>query len=273
MDYYPEPFFLNANGRRLFCVRPKASGAAAERSILILPPFAEEMNRVRHYLTRVSKSLLDEGFTVLNLDLSSTGDSSGEFSEARVSHWLEDIAAAAAHLAGDANPLSILGIRGGALFLPTLLSNKALNIGKVCLLEPLNSGGQLLNEFLRVRVAKSVFEGTKETVSSLATVLENGDSLEVAGYQLSTGLYNELLELSLEDQDFCLDEPGLVIGCMRAVTDARVKKLEHAVSTWRCAANSFNITALEIEPFWANDLANVDQALDTEITNYFSNSR
>ncbi len=272
MDYYPEPFFIDANGRRLFCMRPKADDGQTLRPILVLPPFAEEMNRVRHYLTRVSARLLKRGFTVLNLDLSSTGDSSGKFSEARVSHWLEDIAEAAAHISVPASPLGILGIRGGALFLPTFMNETTLDVGKVCLIEPISTGGQLLNEFLRVRVAKSVFEGTKETVSSLATLLENGAELEVAGYQLSSGLYNELLELSLETQDFDPKERGLVIGCMRKVSDTRINKLEHAVSAWRSHGDKFDVAALEIEAFWANDLANIDNTLDNAIADYFSSA-
>lgn len=272
MDYYPEPFFLNANGRRLFCMRPKSNDANVMRPILVLPPFAEEMNRVRHYLTRVSARLLENGFSVLNLDLSCTGDSSGKFSESTVAHWLEDIIAAARHISDDSSPLGLLGIRGGALFLPTIMNQATLNIGKVCLVEPISSGGQLLNEFLRVRVAKSVFEGTKETVSSLATMLENGDHLEVAGYKLSPSLYNELLELSLETQEFSLKDRGLVIGCMRKASAARANKLEHTVNAWRCSTDAFDTSPLEIESFWANDLADVDGVLDDEIANYFSST-
>ena len=121
-----------------------------------------------------------------------------------------------------------------------------------------------------MRVAKSVFEGTKETVSSLATVLENGENLEVAGYKLSSSLYHDLLELSLESQSFSLPTRGLVIGCMRAVNDARIKKLEHSVSAWNCPENTFSTTALEIGPFWANDLVNVDSELDVAILDFFS---
>lgn len=272
MDYHPEPFFLNANGRRLFCTRPKSDDGEMPRPILVLPPFAEEMNRVRRYITRISKILVERGFSVLNVDLSSTGDSSGKFSESRVSHWLEDIDAAAAYV-GKSGPLDVLGIRGGALFLPTMLNQSSATIGKICLIEPISTGAQLLNEFLRVRVAKSVFEGTKETVSSLATLLENGENLEIGGYQLSASLYNELLELSLEAQEFSLTERGLVIGCMRRVSDARINKLKHAVDAWQCAADTFDISALEIESFWANDLANVSSALDDTIVNYFSSAK
>ena len=90
-------------------------------------------------------------------------------------------------------------------------------------------------------------------MSSLATLLEDGYSLEVAGYKLSSSLYYELLELSLEAEPFNLNQTGLVIGCMRVMNEARIKKMHHLVSEWQCPADSFQIKALQIEPFWASD--------------------
>ena len=270
MDIRPAPFFLNVGNHRLFVTRWQKNGSDAA-PILLLPPFAEEMNRVRRYVAELSKQLLGAGYTLWQLDLSCTGDSSGKFSAARVSHWQQELVAAVEQITDEGkSPPGILAIRGGSLFLPSLVKNTAANIGKVCLIEPISTGGQLLNEFLRIRVAKSIFEGTKETVSSLATLLEDGDSLEVAGYKLSSSLYHELLELSLESESFSLQQPGLVIGCMRVLNEARVKKLQHAISEWQCPAESFQAKALQIEPFWASELANVDSSLDDAIIEYFT---
>ena len=270
MDIVPAPFFLEVDNRQLFATRWQADNADT-KPILLLPPFAEEMNRVRRYVSELSKKLLAAGFTLWTVDLSCTGDSSGKFSASRVDHWQADLLAVLEHISGpERKPCDLLGIRGGSLFLPALASSSTANIDNVCLVEPISTGGQLLNEFLRIRVAKSIFEGTKETVSSLATLLEDGDSLEVAGYKLSSSLYHELLELSLEAVPFKLDKKGLVIGCMRTLNEARLKKLDHTVSEWQCPAQTFETEALQVEPFWANELARASADLDESIIKYFS---
>ena len=270
MDMRPAPFFLEVDKRRIFVTRWQI-GEADAKPILLLPPFAEEMNRIRRDVSELSKRLLQAGLTLWTVDLSCTGDSSGKFSASRVSQWQEELVAVLGHASGSNNvPCGLLGIRGGSLFVPSLLENPSLNIEKVCLVEPISTGGQLLNEFLRIRVAKSIFEGTKETVSSLATLLEDGDSLEVAGYKLSSSLYHELLELSLEAAPFMLKTPGLVIGCMRTLNEARLKKLDHTVSEWQCPAQSFQTKALEVEPFWANEVAQPSTALGETIIDYFT---
>ena len=102
-------------------------------SILLLPPFAEEMNRVRRYITHLSSRLLAAGYTLWIADLSCTGDSTGKFSAARVGEWQEDLTAVIHHICGPDNPINLLGIRGGSLFLPSLATNENVNIAQVCL--------------------------------------------------------------------------------------------------------------------------------------------
>ena len=272
MEITPAPFFLEVDGRQLFVTRWQ-TGQTDAKPILLLPPFAEEMNRVRRFASELSKKLLTAGYTLWTVDLSCTGDSSGKFSASKVNEWQGDLLAALNYVQASENlSCDLLAIRGGSLFLPNLLEQSTTEIRKVCLVEPISTGGQLLNEFLRIRVAKSIFEGTKETVSSLATLLEDGDSLEVAGYKLTSGLYHELLELSLESNPFALATQGLVIGCMRTMNDARLKKLEHMVSEWQCPAQSFKTKALPVEPFWATETARTTEELDNLIIEYYVES-
>ena len=60
MDIRPAPYFLNVGNHRLFVTRWQADGADAA-PILLLPPFAEEMNRVRRYVAELSKNYLTQG--------------------------------------------------------------------------------------------------------------------------------------------------------------------------------------------------------------------
>ena len=57
-------------------------------------PFAEEANRTRKMANLLAEDLSSTGTGTLLFDYSSTGDSSGAFSEARWDHWIADGCAA-----------------------------------------------------------------------------------------------------------------------------------------------------------------------------------
>ena len=63
-----------------------------------LPPFAEEMNHSRRMATLQAHRLAALGIDVLVVDLFGTGDSAGDFADARWETWQEDAKAAVAWL-------------------------------------------------------------------------------------------------------------------------------------------------------------------------------
>jgi len=62
-------------------------------TILVIPPFAEEMNKVRASITWLSNLLIENGFAVLVPDFYGTGDSAGDFEDACVETWIGDLQA------------------------------------------------------------------------------------------------------------------------------------------------------------------------------------
>ena len=93
-----EAFFLNGSAGRLFAllIRPNGSQAApVSRSVLYCPPFAEEANRTRRAAVLLGRRLADIGVASLIVDPYGTGDSEGDFSDARLSIWQDDLGIAA----------------------------------------------------------------------------------------------------------------------------------------------------------------------------------
>ena len=78
----PEPFFLDRASGSLFAIHHRA-GAAPCGTVLFIPPFAEEMNRARRMVALQARDLAAAGWDVLQLDLFGTGDSQGDFGDAR----------------------------------------------------------------------------------------------------------------------------------------------------------------------------------------------
>lgn len=177
--------FLDINGRRLFCLRLRND--AARWRVLVLPPFAEELNKCRRMIALCARALAAEHCDVLWPDLYGTGDSSGEFEDARWDDWRADVAALAAWHAR-ALPLAasaVLAVRSGALLVDALPLRAE---GCVVLWQPVLDGARFVQQFLRLRVMSARMSGGTETIAQLEQQLAAGASLEVAGYSLSGAL-------------------------------------------------------------------------------------
>lgn len=188
-----QAFFLTSSARDLFCVywsseplRTRAPG------VLLLPPLVEEMNQVRSFHGRLARRLAASGFGVLECDLSATGDSAGEFVNASWSDWIEDVRAAYDWLAERSGRVHVVAVRSAALHLDRLGPDSSRPVGRACLVEPVLDGDSMLAEFLRIKVARSLFEERRETLVSLRAQLEAGATIEVAGYELSCTMYRDL---------------------------------------------------------------------------------
>lgn len=192
------PFFLNVESNRLFCVyhEPKHSETAPV-GVLLLPPFAEEMNQSRSFHASLARMLSGSGISSLMFDLSGTGDSSGEFRDADWTRWQRETLAAYQWLSQVTSTVYLFALRSAGLLLSSFESKLSGRFGGVYVVEPMLTGERLFADFLRIKVARSMFEGRRDTVDSLRRQLNTGATLEVGGYELSSKLYRELNAASL----------------------------------------------------------------------------
>jgi len=181
-----EPFTL---GPRLRCIAEPANGNA-RGIVLLLPPFAEEMNKSRRMCALLARRLAADGWRVVRIDLFGCGDSAGSFREATWKQWCEDLRTELdRHLSG-APCLWLWGLRAGALFVPELLV--AAPHANLLLWQPVLSGQTHLSQFLRLRAAAKMLGAGKADEPSPARSLASGAVVEVAGYELPPGVASGL---------------------------------------------------------------------------------
>ena len=189
-----EAFYLPASPGRRFCLFHPASDARARCGALVyVHPFAEEMNKSRRMAALQAKAMTAAGYSVLQIDLHGCGDSSGDFGDATWESWIADVMLACAWLEERSAVAPWLwGLRSGCLLAGEAAARSAAP-SRLLLWQPVVSGKQFLQQFLRLRLAGEMLEGkSKGQMDALREQLARGESLEIAGYSLSPGLVSGL---------------------------------------------------------------------------------
>lgn len=229
-------------------------GLGTGRSVLVVPPFAEEMNKSRRAIAQLADGLATCGIATVLPDLGGTGDSDGEFCDADWDAWRRDIVATAAWADAEGWPVgAMLGIRLGCVLAAEAVREMPGPISHTVFWAPILDGRAYLTQFLRLRVAATmVSDGPAETTSSLRSRMTAGDALEVAGYALGPRLAQQIDHIRLADAI----SPALGELCWMEVTRTDPPTMPEAagraIDKARASAARISPLAVAGEPFWAS---------------------
>lgn len=259
------PFFLDLPSRRLFALLfHPAPTTIMQGVILHFPAFAEEMNKSRAMVVAQARSMADEGYIVLLPDYFGTGDSSGDFSEASWQDWLEGMRYCLNWLQSQYDAqITLWGLRLGALMALELASEETTNISRLVLWNPVLQGEQFMVQFLRLRLVNSMMYGdAKEKVTDLKQRLEQDEVLEIAGYQLSAALFQQVS--ALKAKTFELSSVSEVLWTDVATT---IKPLavpaQVLVDQWRATGIDVDVKQVQGSQFWnTQEISRADQLIE-----------
>jgi exosortase A-associated hydrolase 1/exosortase A-associated hydrolase 2 len=238
-------FVTGPRGAALRLVTAPADGPQ-RGTVLLCPPFAEELNKSRRALACFARAAAAEGWCVVQRDLHGCGDSAGEFAQADWAGWqqelLDEVAAAPAD-----RPLVLWALRAGALFLDALQARRP--DAHVLLWQPVIQGAQHLQQFLRLHAGARIVGSAKAGDGpSPAQRLKAGDTVEIGGYALAPAVAGGLEQARwtpgpghgrvawLETAETPATEPSPVVR--RALEALALAQRDAA---WRCVPG---------EPFW-----------------------
>ncbi len=232
--------------------------------VLYAPPFAEELNKSRRMVALQARRLAAAGFGVLIPDLYGTGDSAGDFGDARWEIWREDLARCAAWLRQRGHESLILwGLRLGGLLAAELAGEVAAT--RLLLWQPVAAGQRFLHQFLRLRLTADRLKGGSETLSRLQEALAAGQSLEIAGYELHPELAAALDRVRLTPPP-----PGVPVDWFeltRAASGSFAPASQRIVDEWRSAGVAVHARTVVGESFWATqEIAEAPALLDATLT-------
>jgi exosortase A-associated hydrolase 2 len=250
----PSAFFLAVDPGERFCIHhAPANGHEPVGSVVYVHPFGEEMNKARRMAALQSRRLAAEGFSVLQIDLHGCGDSSGDLAEARWQNWASDVRTAVRWLRDRAAaPVTLWGLRLGALLAADIARDPAMAIDRLLLWQPVVNGAQFLSPFLRLRLAGEMLASGAATtaIHELQSALARGESLEIAGYELHPELASAIEHLN---------PSGLVpavkhVSWIEVAADAALPMRPAArrvLDAWRTAGLKITTATVAGEPFWS----------------------
>jgi uncharacterized protein len=245
-----QAFFMDgARGQRFCLLHTPPAGQTALGHVVYIHPFAEEMNASRRMAALQARALARAGFAVLQIDLMGCGDSSGHFEEATWDIWLDDVAHARRWMREHWPGVAWLwGLRAGCL-----LAAQACRLdggpSRLLLWQPVMSGKQHLNQFLRLQMAGDIARGEPNRgTSRLMHLLEQGQTVEIAGYCVSATLAQGMAQADLSGLPAGTHVVSLELG--HPDTESLSPALATQLQRWQDAGCSALAHAIEGAAFW-----------------------
>lgn len=256
------PFFMPASGGQRYCLlHLPPPGRPARGGIVYVHPLAEELNKSRHVAAAQARAFAAAGYSVLQIDLYGCGDSSGDFGEARWPIWHNDLHLACAWLAQRVDgPLTLWGLRLGALLALDFAGRAPLPPARLLLWQPELDGRRCIDRFLRLRLASGMLAGAEaEAPGQARAALAQGEPVEVAGYLLAPALAH-----AIDGVDgAALAPPAPVYWLDYQPPGQAPAPLPRLARHWRERGAAVHLAAFGDGPFWhSGELLACPQLLD-----------
>ena len=263
------PFFLPGQAGCLFAVYYPPVATTLTQAIIHIPAFAEEMNRCRRMVALQAEAFAKQGIACLVLDLFGTGDSDGDFADARWSLWQQDINTARNWLIqAGAQGISVWGIRLGALLALDHVVQSDWRYKTLILWQLQAQGAVVLNQFLRLRSSAGLLQNSskQETVKVLHERLLAGGYVEVSGYNLSPDLASSLSEIDANQMHLPTELSVLLIEMAVEAKQLLSPQHQKLITGWQADGLIIQILTPVGPSFWATPEVNLIPELVEQTT-------
>ncbi len=220
--------------------------------VVHVPAFGEEMNKSRHMVARQARRLAAAGATVIIPDLTGTGDSSGTLDQADWATWQDDLERVVewARAQGGASALVLWGLRLGCLLAADTVGRLALPVAALWFWQPVHSGKQHINQFLRLRAMAGLTGGASESVAQLRSALLLEEPLEVAGYPLRGALAAGIDARELSSLELPANLPVRVAEVVSDVSRSLTPVTSRQLEDWKAVGIDAQGAVVKGDPFW-----------------------
>ncbi|MEO7244435.1 MAG: hydrolase 2, exosortase A system-associated [Rubrivivax sp.] len=236
---------------RLYVLHRPMSGPVIAL-VVYAPPLAEEMNKSRRMAAQQARMFAANGVATLLVDPLGCGDSDGDLADATWHAWVDDLVDACQWLrertGAPGAPLWLWGLRSGCL-ISVGAGSRIAGDCRHLLWQPVQSGRQCLQQFLRLKTAGGLADGrAAASTAELLRQLADGAALDVAGYRLSSVLADGLGAATLEPP--ARPTQALMLEVQPQPGSSPSPGLLALESRWSGAGHVVAVTAVAGPSFW-----------------------
>ena len=246
-------FLAGCKGRLFLSLQhnsARKTAAACAGAVVILPPFADEMNKSRHLLANLMRQLAANGYDSFLLDNYGTGDSEGDLDLTTADIWRTDLQQLLQRIAQCGyQQLSFVAVRFGSLQLFDLLNHYPLplRLQQLVLWQPWFDTAKFWQQFARIKLAQSLGSNDKLTLADLTQQLSAGADIEIAGYPINATFYTSLMQLQSQFPAVLTKTPVHWFNSTTTTTVASAVQQHAAALSQQC---QLKLVHLPCQPYW-----------------------
>ena len=178
----------------------KQADPEKNRAVVLVPPFAEEMNRSKRMYVLCARLLADSGIHAICFDYSGTGDSSGKWGDFEYQDWVGDVSDVYTYSTKHASEVNFIALRFGALVLADAILQSEITAKKCLLWDPVEKGDALTRPLVRMKIAAAMADNSKKiTTQEVMDAMSNTGYIESAGYHITHSMFDEVNGKKLSD--------------------------------------------------------------------------
>jgi exosortase A-associated hydrolase 2 len=239
------------NGSVFLAGRRPSHDTVNDRAVLILPPFAEEMNKARRMLALQSQFGAQHGISFFLPDVVGTGDSEGDFEACRWGHWEQDVLVIVQWIRAQGfTSVDLLALRSGIFLARRLLEEPIVKIGRVVLWNPVLSGKKMMGQLRRTRRFQSREAHSGASAIEAESYTVSTPIVELAGYRIHSELIAEIETLLLERLTWPRGTNVHWLDVSLLDDDTVPSRTEAVLEKWRQSGVDAHYLRLIGRPFW-----------------------
>jgi len=225
--------------------------AESRTGVLLVHPFGEEKKFAHRVLTSAAWQLAASGFAVLRFDLSGCGDSFGEFRDAGLSLWVDQVKTAAEVLRRETgcDRIALLGLRLGAS-LCRLAAPDVPSAGPIVLWEPVLSGKQYIEALWRKKLIKDMMTAGrgKTSFEEETRKLDANGFIDLDGWDIGRNMVDELPALDLGT--VAAPSPAGMLAVQITFNGKVGRELTAFAQAERAAGSKVELVGIRERPIW-----------------------
>lgn len=262
--------FFPCGSRRLygFLHAPRATDAPlpiSPAAVVFVHPFMEERQDAHPFLRSLAAQVANRGLWAMRFDLHGCGDSEGEWEEATVASWLDDVRAACAHVRAQSGVERVVlcGLRFGATL--AAMAGAVEGPAPLALIQPVVKGGTYAMDVLRAYLAAEMVLTKKAGVTREALIerLRAGETVNVFGYHLTAAQFDGLRALDLSTTLAGYGARSLVVDVVKTPTARASNELAGLATT--LGAGATLARAVEPQPLYVEGKVHLTRAEQVEL--------